>query len=91
MNHLSDGPILNVVELASSVQPMWYHGDQNVVVYAYNSVKEAILVNNGILYDEISLAKRNHNNHGISKLWITLRCLFIYLFSDKYDESQDSL
>ena len=67
MNHLVDGPILNVTELASSVQPMWYHGDPNVVVYAYNSIKEAILVNNGILYEEISLAKQDNNNHGIGK------------------------
>ena len=67
MNHLSDGPILNITELASSVQPMWYPGDQHVVVYAYNSIKEAILVNNGILYEEISLAKRDNNNHGIGK------------------------
>ena len=67
MNHLSDGPILNVTELASYVQPMWYHGGEHVVIYAYNSIKEAILVNNGILYEEISLAKEDHNNHGIGK------------------------
>ena len=72
MNHLRiDGPILNVIETQSSVYPMWYHGDKNTVIYAFNSIKEAILVNNDILYEEISLAKRSQNNHEISKLLVT--------------------
>ena len=72
MNHLRiDGPILNVIETQSSVYPMWYHGDENTVIYAFNSIKEAILVNNDILYEEISVAKRSHNNHEISKLFVT--------------------
>ena len=72
MNHLRiDGPILNVIETQSSVYPMWYHGDENTVIYAFNSIKEAILVNNDILYEEISVAKRSHNNHEISKLLVT--------------------
>ena len=91
MNHLRiDGPILDVIETQSSVHPVWYHGDVNIVLYAFNSIKEAILVNNVVLYEEISLAKRSHDNHGISKLFVTREYL-VNLFSDKYDESDDAV
>ena len=91
MNHLRiDGPILNVIETQSSVHPMWYHGDVNTVLYAFNSIKEAILVNNDVLYEDISLAKQSHDNHGISKLFVTREYL-VNLFSDKYDESDDAV
>ena len=62
MNHLCDGPAVEIVELESCVYPVWCSSGQDLVMYAFNSIKQALLINNDILFEDIGLAKRFQDN-----------------------------